>query len=53
LFPETDLKLSGSIPDQTTLDGLRIMFDNAFSSFMQPLASEQQKTTGTSVPAAP
>ena len=51
LFPETDLKLSVSTPDQTTLDGLRIMFDKAFSNFMQPLASEQQKTSGTSSPA--
>ena len=53
LFPETDLNLSGSIPDQTTLDGLRIMFDKAFYCFMQPLASEQQKTIGTTAPAAP
>lgn len=48
LFPETDLNLSGSTPDQTTFDGLRIMFDKAFSNFMQPLASEQQKTPGIS-----
>jgi len=53
LFPETDLDLSSSTPDQTTLDGLRIMFDKGFSSFMQPLASEQQKTSGTRSPAAP
>ncbi len=53
LFPETDLNLSGSTPDQTTLDGLRIMFDKAFSNFMQPLASAQQKTTGVASPAAP
>ena len=51
LFPETDLKLSVSTPDQMTLDGLRIMFDKAFSNFMQPLASEQQKTPGISSPA--
>ena len=48
LFPETDLNISGSTPDQATLDGLRIMFDKAFSNFMQPLASQQQKTPGTS-----
>jgi hypothetical protein len=53
LFPETDLKLSAASPDQTTLDGLRIMFDKAFTDFMQPLASELQKTTGTRAPAAP
>lgn len=52
LFPETDLNLSAGAPDQTTLDGLRIMFDKAFTDFMQPLASEQRKTTGTS-PAIP
>ncbi len=50
LFPETDLNLSGSTPDQTTLDGLRIMFDRGFSNFMQPLASEQQKVTDSSSP---
>jgi len=53
LFPETDLNLTSSTPDQTTLDGLRIMFDKGFSNFMQPLASAQMKTTGTSSPAAP
>lgn len=53
LFPETDLNLSGSSPDQTTLDGLRIMFDKAFFDFMQPLASVQQKTTSTLAPVAP
>ena len=53
LFPETDLNLSGSTPDQTTLDGLRIMFDKAFSNFMQPLASEQQKPPGASSTVAP
>lgn len=53
LFPETDLNLSAGSPDQTTLDGLRIMFDKAFSDFMQPLASMQRKIIGTPAPVTP
>ncbi len=53
LFPETDLDISNGINDQITLDGLRILFDKAFSHFMQPLAATKQKTASESLPAMP
>ena len=43
VFPETDLDITNGINDQTTLDALRIMFDKAFSNFMQPLSATNSK----------
>jgi hypothetical protein len=38
-FPATDLDLVNGLNNPTTLDALHIMYDKAFSQFMQPMSA--------------